>query len=1078
MTDPDTSTVTSGRCQQPPYHRSVIWFLGLLLLVAAVTRAEGIGQDRADVPLLEAGQQVERELTGVLEEARRLSEESRSLRTKGKYDEALPLVERALAIREHALSPDHAMVAESLHDLAVLYIDKGNYAVAGPLIQRALTIREESLGAEHPVVAESLNILGVVFYSKGEYATAESLVRRSLSISETVLGANHADVATALGSLGKLYVAKGEYARAEPLFQRALAIQEQALRADDPLTAATVGNLAALNYYTGNYSHSEALYQRAIGMWEKTEPNHPNVAKTLHNLAALYDRQRDYAKAEPLYQRALTMWEKALGPVHPDLAQGINNLADLYARKGDYAQAEPLYRRALTIRETTLGPNHPRIAWSLSTLASLLDDQSKDAEAESLYWRALSIQEKALGADHPDIASTLRNLGKYFADRGESDKAEPLYRRARTILEKALGPDHPDVAQVLNHLADLYNKERDYAKAEPLYRRALETGEQSVGPTHPDVALSLKGLAAVYQAKGDLPQALAFLSRYNDVRERNLEHNLPLGSERQKLGYLKLFSEDTDQALSLHAQLAPRDTRALRLAFTTLLRRKGRGLDAMSDNIAALRGRAGAPDQALFKDLSDARSRLATLTLRGPDKTNTTSYPSQLEQLDKEVDRLEAEVSTRSAEFRAQSHPITLAAVQSAVLPGAALVEFARYRLNDVTAAKQRQPRYAAYVLASEGEAQWIDLGDAAGIDSAIEAWRLALRDPERTDVRQLARAADAKLMQPVRTLLGSSQHLLISPDGPLNLVPFAALVDELNRYLVERFTITYVTSGRDLLRLQVARASKSLPVIVADPAFGEPAMVADSGAKVDYSQIFFGPLPGVSAEVRALEELLPKAAFFTKDQATEAILKRVSGPSILHIATHGFFLQDQRSASDPSTSSGASRAKSRDDHNRETAERSDETRLGKFAAHVENPLLRSGLALAGANRGSSGTEDGLLTALEAAGLDLWGTKLVVLSACDTGVGEVKNGDGVYGLRRALVLAGAESQMMSLWPVSDRGTRDLMVGYYQLLMGGQGRGEALRQVQLQMLLGKPHAHPYYWAGFILSGQWATLEHRP
>jgi CHAT domain-containing protein len=157
------------------------------------------------------------------------------------------------------------------------------------------------------------------------------------------------------------------------------------------------------------------------------------------------------------------------------------------------------------------------------------------------------------------------------------------------------------------------------------------------------------------------------------------------------------------------------------------------------------------------------------------------------------------------------------------------------------------------------------------------------------------------------------------------------------------------------------------------------------------------------------------------------------------------------------------------------------DTRLGKWVAQVENPLLRSGLALAGANQGRSGPngeDDGVLTATEAAGLDLWGTKLVVLSACDTGVGEVKQGDGVYGLRRALVLAGAESQMMSLWPVSDRSTRDLMIGYYQGLQQGQGRSEALRQVQLQMLRDRARRHhPYYWASFIQSGEWANLEGR-
>jgi CHAT domain-containing protein len=220
--------------------------------------------------------------------------------------------------------------------------------------------------------------------------------------------------------------------------------------------------------------------------------------------------------------------------------------------------------------------------------------------------------------------------------------------------------------------------------------------------------------------------------------------------------------------------------------------------------------------------------------------------------------------------------------------------------------------------------------------------------------------------------------------------------------------------------------------------------------------------LPGVAEEVRALKQLLPQASFLTKERATKSALKQVRGPSILHIATHGFFLQDI-----PADTANT-KAKQR--------EKVDAgTRLGKWAIWTENPLLRSGLALAGANQGRSDDNNGVLTALEASGLDLWGTKLVVLSACDTGLGEVKSGEGVYGLRRALVLAGAESQMMSLWPVSDRSTSDLMVGYYKKLIRGQGRAEALRQVQLEMLRDTSRAHPYYWAGFIQSGEWANLE---
>jgi CHAT domain-containing protein len=244
---------------------------------------------------------------------------------------------------------------------------------------------------------------------------------------------------------------------------------------------------------------------------------------------------------------------------------------------------------------------------------------------------------------------------------------------------------------------------------------------------------------------------------------------------------------------------------------------------------------------------------------------------------------------------------------------------------------------------------------------------------------------------------------------------------------------------------------------VIANPVFGEPAVETDDttdrrrGTRAarsivrrsittgtDLSAVYFAPLSGTLQEARSIQSLFPEASVLTGTAASEAALKRVDAPRILHIATHGFFLQ-----------SGA----------------------------IASPLLRSGLALSGANLNPAGDEDGILTALEASSLNLWGTKLVTLSACDTGIGEVKNGEGVYGLRRAFLLAGAETLVMSLWPVSDSVTREVMTTYYTGLKQGLGRGEALRRAQLAMLTRKNRQHPFYWASFIQSGEWANLDGR-
>jgi CHAT domain-containing protein/Tfp pilus assembly protein PilF len=980
---------------------------------------------------------------GLEQEARKLNNESLKLQRAGKYDEALPLAERALVIREKTLGPQHPDVADSLNNLARLYFDRGDYSKAEALFQRALIIREKALGLEHPDAADSLNNLARLYFDRGDYSKAEALFRRALIIREKALGLEHPDAADSLNNLANLYRRKGEYEKAEPLLNRALIIR-----------AKTLG------------------------------PEHPDVADSLNNLARLYLDRGDYAKAEPLLNRALAIREKALGPQHTDIADSLNNLARLYLNRGDYAKAEPLLNRALAIREKALGPQHPDVADSLNNLAHLYLALNDYAKAEPLLNRALVIREKALGPEHQDVAASLNNLASVYRNRGEYAKAEPLFRRALTVGEKALGPEHFFVAYSISNLARLYLNRGEYAKAEPLFQRALTIGEKALGSEHPHVAGSLNDLATCYAAKGDIDHAITFLSRANAVAERNLALTLTIGSERQKLAYLAGFSKQADFTLSLQSQTVPNDPHALDLAFTTLLRRKARGLDAMTDTIATLRRHASPQDQTLFDKLTQARSQLAMLALREPNPADPGAYRRQIRQLEEEVDNLEMKLSSRSAELRAQTKPITLAAMQAALPAGSVLIEFAFHTPREPQTEKSNPPRYLAYLLASQGEPKWVDLGEAALIDRAVDAWRKALRNPNRMDIKKLARAVDERVMRPVRSLLGAmpgdTRHLLIAPDGSLNLIPFAALVDEQNQYLIERYSVSYLTSGRDLLRLQTPEPSKEAPLIVANPDFSRVETVARPGGqpprkpqagdqsrtRIDPRQVFFPPLPGAEEEALAIKALLPQASVLQREEATETTLKQTRRPRILHIATHGFFINAQE------TTPARTRGSRRND-----PLRIPDLRLHKWAEHIKNPLLRSGLALAGANHGKSGDDDGILTALEAAYLDLSGTKLVVLSAGDTGVGEVKNGEGVQGLRRAFVLAGSESQVMSLWPVSDEATRDLMIPYYKALQEGEGRGEGLRQAQLRMLRSKDRQHPFYWAAFIQSGEWANLDGR-
>jgi tetratricopeptide (TPR) repeat protein/energy-coupling factor transporter ATP-binding protein EcfA2 len=405
--------------------------------------------------------------------ARLLNQAGYYLNERARFPEAEPLFQRALAINEKALGPDHPEVAVNLNNLAELYQAQGRYAQAEPLYRRALAICEEALGPEHPSVATSLNNLAGLYYKQGKYAQAEPVYQRALAIWEKALGPDHPGVATSLNNLAVLYKDQGRYAQAERLYLRALAIDEKALGPDHPHVATDLNNLAGLYHGQGKYAEAEPLLQRALAIDEKAlGPNHPGVAANLNNLAELYRGEERYAEAEPLYQRALAIREKVLGPDHPDVASTLNNLALLYEKQGRYEQAEPLYQRALAIRERALGPDHSNVATSLNNLATLYYDQGRYAQAEPLYQRALVIDEKALGPHHPRLAPDLNNLAALYYKQGKVEQAEPLCRRALAIMEKALGPQHPDVAKVLDNYARLLHEMKRGAAAGELEARA------------------------------------------------------------------------------------------------------------------------------------------------------------------------------------------------------------------------------------------------------------------------------------------------------------------------------------------------------------------------------------------------------------------------------------------------------------------------------------------------------------------------------------------------------------------------------------------------------------------------------
>jgi CHAT domain-containing protein/uncharacterized DUF497 family protein len=1023
---------------------------------------------------LEKGDSATREISGGQTQQFRLAA------TAGQFV-SVRIEQRGVDVGESLFSPDGSLLATFNGEQRAQGEERADFVAEAAGVYRLdvkATVRNANGGYEIRLAeiraateqerqvyeARKLSTQVTQLYNAGKYEEANALAVRALDLSEKALGRDHVYVAYLLYQLGLVQRSRSDLANAEASFQRALEINEKALGEE-----------------------------------------HPQTIDSISGLGLVARSRNDFARAGPIFEKTLALTEKVFGPEHPRVVTCLTSLAAFHVDMEDFAGGQRDLERALAIAERVYEPDDMVIARLLSNLGNVYRLEGDDARGEALLERALAILEKKLGPDHPFVADTLQNLGIIARERKDYARALAVYNRALAIRERALGADHPNVAALINNIANLQHASGDYAKELELQARVLDIAEKKVGPYHGLTLTSLSNTARAYAAAGDMEHALKFQTLLDERGEVAVASDLTIGSERQKLSYIDSLSEDTDRSISFHVALAPDDQRAARLAALVLLQRKGRVLDAVADNMKALREHADADDQKLLDQLNSASSELAKLVLNGLQKRSPDEYQKQAAALEEEKERLEAEISARSAEFRAQSQPVTLAAVQAAIPSNAALVEFAVYRPYDPKAASDREaygkPRYVAYVLRGQGDVLWRELGEAREMDARVDALRQALRDPQRRDVRQLARAVDAQLMQPLRPLLGDATQLLVSPDGELNLLPFQALVDEQGRYLVERYGFTYLTSGRDLLRLQVARESRSAPLVIANPAFGEPApeqktdaaanaRKLNAGAKErnaqatkeqtarattkpdepkarrrsvtdarSLSELYFPPLVGTAEEADAIRKLFPEAHLLTGESATKSVLEQAVAPRILHVATHGFFLQTPQAVAD-------ARA------------RASTTKPGTEAtAESDNPLLRSGLALAGANRrgAAATTDDGILTALEASGLNLWGTKLVVLSACDTGLGEVHNGEGVYGLRRAFVLAGAETLVMSLWPASDYSTRNLMTGYYRNLKQGFGRGAALRQAQLEMLRRNPRLHPFYWANFIQSGEWANLD---
>ncbi len=1015
----------------------LLWLV-LLLIVLLAAPAQG-----ADDPL---------------EEARALNQQAIELHQAGRSQEALPLFQRVLQIREKALGPEHPDTAQSLNNLALLYQSMGNYEQALPLFQQALKIREKTLGPEHLDTAVSLNNLATQYQVMGTYEQALPLYQRTLKIYEKDLGPEHPDTATCLNNLAMLYEEQGVYEQALPLYRRALKIREKALGPDHPDTAVSLNNLAVLYEEQGAYEQALPLYQRSLKIREKALGlEQPGTAVALHNLAGLYRDMGLYEKALPLFQRANKIWEKTLGPEHPNTASGLNNLAMLYQIMGTYEQALPLFQRVLKIREHALGPDHPDTAGSLNNLAVLYKDMGVYEQALPLYQRSLKIREKALGPDHPGTALSFNNLGTLYLVQKDYQSAETCFRKGKSRIGLVyLLLAQAQSEEALKLIQDLPPPS---LRASPDYRVQYHTQQ----------GMALAGLGRFGEASLALHRAV---QEVEGLRHRAFGEKSGFFQAGPVGGYIRAYRG----LVSVLGEMA--------LKPETLP--------------PALKEYGPSAGAAAFYFAESTKSRVLLETLAAAVRQETRiEIPAELRQQEESfLNRLAALETRWEKAFKGGELAIQEVQEQKASLTGElhALIKKLRQNYPLYAALHYPEPVPAKDLPLKENEvlleyalgetASYVIVVRRGGVKKVVriplgrEELEGKIKDfmqpfidvqPEGFSLPQAKQLYDL-LLAGVVPEIKETDRVIIVPDGILGLLPFEALVLKQGQglsdsvFVGDKYPLTYYQSAAVLAlkrRLKEEPASRLLfalgnPVFCdkderclasppgAKPASGETGRLAKAAFTAlatseewgkttrgsDKGQeLVYPPLQETEGEVRAIAGLLgvkptPPDVLLNL-QANETLLRKspLQDYRYLHFATHADL-------------------------------------PGKVQG-IKEPFILLGQV------GNQAGDNGFFTLSKVLGLKLK-AQMVVLSACVTGRGKVMEGEGVANFARAFQHAGAQSVVVSLWEVASDAAVEYMTLFYGHLKDGKSRLEALQLARRAIKAKYPQ--PFFWAVFILHGE--------
>ena len=919
-----------------------------------------------------------------------------------------------------------------------------------PFIEKALVQAEVEFGSGDQAYWQSFSYLISLYRAVNKYEESSVLLAGGLEKFEKNFGKDNRDYRVLLSNLGSLYMTLGQYDKALSTQQEVMAHADKHLRKDDPEYGICLSSLAMAYRNAGLYSQCLPLFEQALGI---LGDRHEYYFFMLNELANVYSNLGQYDKAKLSYELVLNQIDTSNDA---DLyIKTINNLAFVYERVGQYERAVQYYQQSLDKQGQLSGKNSAAYGTILSNLGSVLMRMGQYDEALPLLQEALEITGLTLGKGHTFYGNRLSNLGNLFEKMGQDDRALQLLQNAVENAEAALSRNHPNYGAYLYYLGRIYAKIGQYDKAVPLLQAAADNIGNSLGREH-----------AKYR---DVLDQLGFsYARTEHFGQAELLADTALRLTQQLIGRAVRYSSEEDLA-DLQAQ----ENQPLREIPSWM--HSGRFSVGISQLVC---------NDILFQKgfLLDAAMRLRRLSVVTPEADSLANllkyYRIQLSkeyvkplservgvaELEEKANTVEGILSRTVAGYADALRQVKWEEVRDALKPGEAALEFIHFSL--LFPEKTDSIRYGALLIKpGDTSPRYIPLFEASALNPLL-ADRIERREDYvnklyASSQRGLTPAGETPvslhelIWKPIEAAgLEGISTIYCAPSGLLHRLNLAAIATSVMSTLGNKYHLAILNSTRQLVLPAPAVSRDNQAVLIGGVDYGEEADVASpersSGERWEM-------LAYTSLEVDEIAATLQQQAYTTRllkgKEASEEAFKQLgvkeSSPRVLHIATHGFFSPKPQ----PADTAGAG--------GRELAfKRSD------------LPMLRSGLILAGGNYAwqhgratAPNSEDGILTAYEISQMNFSNTELVVLSACETNLGDIEGNEGVYGLQRAFRIAGAQYLIMSLWKVDDKKTKVFMTNFYRhWLEEGMSVPEAFRKTQLQ--LQQVYSH-YDWAGFVL-----------